>query len=161
MNTEGHMSPPAIPGTDAGNGAYAYPGYGYPQKPKASGMRIGTGVVAIVLAVVGILFACAFLFQKSAYGASTPFNGWMNFFLIVGSVGSLVTGIVILAKQRKRGGATPWLVTSFAALVVIACLGFMSSRSMGLPGAPVITLPFALAATALAILVIVLEKSRR
>jgi hypothetical protein len=127
-------------------------------------MRIATGVVALVLAVVGDLFAGVFLFGETSYGASTPFNGWMNFFLIVGSIGSigsLVTGIVILAKQRKLGGATPWLVASFAALVMIACMGFMAADNTGYPGLPIMTLPFALATTLLAALVILLEKTRR
>jgi hypothetical protein len=124
----------------------------------ASALRISTGVVALVLSVVGIIFAGMLLFVRHS-GASTPFNGWMNFFLIVGSIGCLVTGIVILAKQRKRGGATPWLVASFAVLVVVACL-VMAARNTGLPGATVITLPAALAVTVLAVLVIVKEKTR-
>lgn len=93
-------------------------------------------------------------------GASTPFNGWMNFFLIVGSIGSLVTGIVILAKQRKRGGATPWLVGSFSALAVVGCLGAMAGGSAGLPGAWGISLLLALPVVALAVLVIALEKRK-
>jgi len=128
--------------------------------PAASPLRISAGVVALVLSVVGIFFAGVFLFSKHG-GASSPFNGWMNFFLIVGSVGCLVTGIVIIAKQRNRGGATPWLVASFAALVVIACLGFMGDGESGLPGAPVITLPAALATAILAVLVVVKDKTRR
>lgn len=129
--------------------------------PPASALRISAGVLALIVAVIGVIFAGAFLFSKSSDGGSTPLNGWMNFFAIVGSIGCLVTGIVIIAKQRKRGGATPWLVASFAALIVISCLGFMSSLSYNLPGAPVITLPVALATLVLTVLVIVKDKSRR
>jgi uncharacterized membrane protein SirB2 len=154
------MSPPAIPGTDAAYGTRPYPGYGYPQKPKASGMRIGAGVVAIVVAATGILLVAIRLFTKSL-GSSTPLMGWMNFLLIVGVLGCLVTGIVILAKQRKRGGATPWLIASFAVLIVVACLGLNSDYNNGTPGGQAIMIPSALAATVLAALVIVLEKFRR
>ncbi|WP_427136702.1 hypothetical protein [Pseudarthrobacter sp. S9] len=161
MNTEGPTSPPlrTETGVDYGAGQHPAPANRKPA-PAASPLRISAGVVALVLSVVGIIFAGAFLFSKHG-GASTPFNGWMNFFLIVGSIGCLVTGIVIIAKQRKRGGATPWLVASFAALVVIACLGFMSSGNSGLPGAPVITLPAALATAILAVLVVVKDKTPR
>lgn len=97
------------------------------------------------------MIACIYLFVRHG-GASTPYNGWMNFFLIVGSIGSLVTGIVILAKQRKQGGAIPWLVTAFSGSMVLGCLGFMAGGNSGLPGAPLIVLPFALATLVLAIL---------
>lgn len=139
-------------------GQYPAPGYWQPKAP-ASPLRIAAGVVALVLSALGILTAGILLFTIHS-GASTPLNGWLNFFLIVGSVGCLVTGIVILAKQRKRGGATPWLVASFAALVVIACLGFMAGRSSGLPGAWNIILPPALATLVLAVLVIVKGKTK-
>ncbi|MET4143805.1 hypothetical protein [Arthrobacter sp. UYCo732] len=145
---------------------YPYPSgqYGPPAnwqpKPPASGLRIATGVVALVLFVFGIFTAGMFLFSRHS-GASSPLNGWMNFFLIVGSIGCLVTGIVIMAKQRKRGGATPWLVASFAALAVIACLGFLGGRDSGLPGAFTIILPVALAVTVLAVLVIVRGNARK
>lgn len=129
-------------------------------KPKASPLRISAGVVGLVLSVVGILFSGILLFGRNG-GSSTPLNGWMILFVIVGSIGSLVTGIVILAKQRKRGGATPWLVLSFAALVVVACLSFMATRDIGLPGAPPMIMPFALATAVLAGLVILMEKLRR
>lgn len=160
MNTEGPMSPPASPGNNAGHSTHPYPVYGYQPKPKASGMRVGTGVVAIVVAAMGILLVGIRLFTKSL-GSSTPFMGWMNFLLIVGVLGCLVTGIVILAKQRKRGGATPWLVASFAVLIVLACLGLNSDYNNGTPGGQAIMIPCALAAAVLAALVIVLEKLRR
>ncbi|GAA1772338.1 hypothetical protein GCM10009712_20450 [Pseudarthrobacter sulfonivorans] len=137
-----------------------YPPAGWQPKLPASGLRIATGVVALVMSVFGIFTACMFLFTRHS-GASSPFNGWMNFFLIVGSIGCLVTGIVILAKQRKRGGATPWLVASFGALGAIACLGFMAGGNSGLPGAFDIILPVALATVILALLVTVLVKPKR
>ena len=133
-------------------------GTGQP-KPPASGLRVAAGVVALVASVVGVMIAGVFLFPRRG-GASTPFNGWMNFFLVVGSIGSLVTGIVILAKQRKQGGATPWLVTCFSGLMVIACLGFMAANDCGLPGTPLIILPFALATLVIAILVAVKGKRK-
>lgn len=121
-------------------------------------LRISAGVVTLVLSISGLTMAAARLFTKGL-GGSTPFNGWMNFILIVGAVGSLVTGIVIIAKQRKTFGATPWLVGSFTALVLIACLGLLPAP--GLPGLTLITLPVALAALVLAALVIAMERSRR
>lgn len=161
LNAEGPQSPPLHAQNDGGHGMPQTPPYGAWQvKPKASPLRISAGVVALILSVVGIFFAGLVLFVPHR-GGSTPLNGWMNFFLIVGSIGSLVTGIVILAKQRKRGGATPWLVASFAALVVIACLSFMATRDIGLPGAPGMTMPFALGTAILAVLVILMEKFRR
>lgn len=129
-----------------------------PKEP-ASPLRITTGVVALVLSVVGIPFAGMLFFVRHG-GDSTPFNGWMNFFLIVGSIGCLVTGIIIMIKQRKRGGATPWLVISFSGLAVIACLGSMVSGN-GLPGGWAITLLFALATTVLAVLVTVKDKGAK
>lgn len=84
----------------------------------------------------------------------------MNVFLIVGSIGCLVTGIVILAKQRKQGGVTPWLVTSFSGLMMLGCLGFMVAGNSGLPGAPLMVLPLALATLVLAILVAVRGKPK-
>lgn len=72
-----------------------------------------------------------------------------------------MTGIVILAKQRKRGGATPWLVAAFSALVAAGCLGLIAGRTGGLPGFNTITLPVALVALVLAALVILKEKTRR
>ncbi|RAX43899.1 hypothetical protein DQ354_18100 [Arthrobacter sp. AQ5-06] len=88
-------------------------------------------MLALIMAFLGIIGSCMLLFMRHS-GASTPFYGWMNFFLIVGSIGCLVTGIVILAKQRKRGGATPWLVAFFGAMAVIACLA--SIHRSGLMG---------------------------
>lgn len=139
-------------------GQYLPPGYWQQPKPPSSPLRIAAGVLAIIASVVGIMIVGIFLFARHG-GASTPFNGWMNFFLIAGSIGSLVAGIVILVKQRKRGGATPWLVTSFSGLAVIGCLGFMAGGNSGLPGAPLLVLPFALATLVLAILVVVKDKS--
>jgi uncharacterized membrane protein SirB2 len=135
----------------APSGSYPPSGYWQP-KPPSSPLRIAAGVLALIASVVGVMMAGVLLFARHG-GASTPFNGWMNFFLIVGSIGCLVTGIVIMAKQRKRGGSTPWLVTSFSGLTVIGCLGFMAAGNSGLPGAPLIILPFALATLVLAILV--------
>lgn len=149
-----HPNQPPYPQSPAGH--YPPPGYWQP-KPPSSPLRIATGVLALIASVVGIMMAGILLFARHG-GASTPFNGWMNFFLIMGSVGCLVTGIVIMVKQRKRGGATPWLVTSFAGLIVIACLGFMAARNSGLPGAPVIILPFALATLVMAIMVVMKDK---
>ncbi|GAA2134438.1 hypothetical protein GCM10009825_18060 [Arthrobacter humicola] len=126
----------------------------------ASPLRIATGVVALVLPVVGLPFAAALLFSKGL-GPGSPFNGWMNFFLIVGSIGCVVTGIVIIAKQRRRGGATPWLVGSFALLVVIACLGMLASPRASFPGFILITVLVAIATLILAILVIVMDKAKR
>lgn len=139
-------------------GYYPPPGYWQPKAP-ASGLRIAAGVLALVASVVGIMIAGIYLFARHG-GASTPFNGWMNFFLIVGSIGCLVTGIVILAKQRKQGGATPWLVTAFSGSMVLGCLGFMAGGNSGLPGAPLIVLPFAMATLVLAILVAVKGKPK-
>lgn len=157
MHPEYPSQPPAqTPYPQAPAGYYPPPGYWQP-KPPSSALRIAAGVLALIASVVGIMMAGIFLFARHG-GASTPFNGWMNFFLIAGSIGCLVTGIVIMAKQRKRGGSTPWLVTSFSGLVVIACLGFMIGRNSGLPGAPIMILPFALATLVLASLVVVKDK---
>lgn len=73
----------------------------------------------------------------------------------------LVTGIVIIVKQKKRGGATPWLVASFAALLLMAALGLDSLDYSGTPGADRITLFAALAVIAPAVLVILTERPRR
>lgn len=139
-------------------GYYPGPGHFQPKAP-ASGLRIGAGVVALIAGVLGVLFALVFLFDGHR-GGSTPFNGFMNLFLIVGSVGSFVTGIVVMAKQRKRGGYTPRLLAGFAASSVIACLGFTAAGNTGIPGAWMIILPFALGTLILAVLVIVLEKRK-
>ncbi|WP_146187383.1 hypothetical protein [Arthrobacter sp. HMWF013] len=136
-----------------------HPPANWQPKGPASPLRISTGVVALVLSVVGIPFAGMLLFVRHG-GDSTPFNGWMNFFIIVGSIGCLVTGVIIMIKQRKRGGATPWLVISFSGLAVIACLGSMVSGN-GLPGGWAITLLFALATMVLAVLVIVKDKGAK
>jgi hypothetical protein len=129
-------------------------------QPASSPLRISAGVVGLVLSVVGIVLASALLFTKGL-GPGSPFLGWMNFFLIVGSIGCLVTGIVIIAKQRKRGGATPWLVATFAALAVIACIGMLAGPRSSFPGFVMITLPVALATGILAVLVIVRDKTPR
>lgn len=141
--TANYPQPPA--------GYYPPPGYWQQAKAPASGLRIAAGVLALVASVVGIMIAGIYLFVRHG-GASTPFNGWMNFFLVVGSIGCFVAGIVILAKQRKQGGATPWLVTAFSGSMVLGCLGFMAGGNSGLPGAPLIVLPFALATLVLAIM---------
>ncbi|MDT0168887.1 hypothetical protein [Pseudarthrobacter sp. BRE9] len=154
-----HTGQPPVPANypQAPAGYYPPPGYWQQPKPPASGLRVAAGVVALVSSVVGIMIAGIYLFVRHG-GASTPFNGWMNFFLIVGSVGCLVTGIVILAKQRRKGGATPRLVTSFSGLMVLGCLGFLVGGNSGLPGAPLMVLPFALATLVLGILVVVKDK---
>ncbi|HEX9088492.1 MAG TPA: hypothetical protein VF867_13310 [Arthrobacter sp.] len=160
MNSEGPVSPPHHTAPVAGQGQ-PYPLYGYAPKPKSSGLRIATGVVALVIAAYGLILAAARLFTPTRLlGSSTPYIGWMNFFLIVGVLGCLVTGIVILANQRRKGGATPWLVGSFAVLIVLACLGLNADPHNGTPGGQAILIPFALAVAILATLVIVLEKKR-
>jgi uncharacterized membrane protein SirB2 len=151
MHPEHPSQPPAqTPYSQAPAGYYPPPGY-WQSKPPSSPLRIAAGVLALIASVVGIMIAGIYLFVRHG-GASTPFNGWMNFFLVAGSIGCLVTGIVILAKQRKQGGATPWLVTSFSGLMVLGCLGFMVGGNSGLPGAPLLVLPFAMATLVLAIL---------
>ncbi|MGO4230157.1 hypothetical protein AB4Y72_14945 [Arthrobacter sp. YAF34] len=161
MNVESPLGQPTTNEADGHPHAQHRAAAGRQPSGPASALRVSAGVLALIVSVIGVVFAGAFLLSKSSDGGSTPFNGWMNFFLIVGAIGCLVTGIVILAKQRKRGGATPWLVAAFAACLVISCLGFMSSISYNLPGAPIITLPLALATLILAVLVIAKDKVRR
>jgi hypothetical protein len=158
LNTGSPASQPLHPEQLAGYGQ-PYAVYGYPPKPKASGLRIAMGVVAHAIAAFGILYVGVRLFTKT-YAPSAPAAPWMNFRLIVGVLGCLVTGIVILAKQRKRGGAIPWLVGSFAILLVLACPGISADLHNSTPGAQAIMIPSALAVAVLATLVIVLEKKR-
>jgi uncharacterized membrane protein SirB2 len=132
---------------------------GYHQ-PSASPFRITAGVVSLAVAVWTIQFVAIRLFTKGL-GGSTPFGGWMNVLLIVGGIGCLVAGIVIIVKQKKRGGATPWLVGSFAAIVLVAALGLGSMDYSGTPGGDRITVFAALAALAPAAFVIVWERFRR
>lgn len=156
QQTPGHQ-----PAPNGGAPAGHYPPAGYAQpKVPTSGMRVAAGVLALIASVVGLFSAALLLFMRHG-GDSTPLNGWINFLLIVGSIGCLVTGIVIVAKQRKRGGATPWLVTSFAGLIVVVCLISILLRSSGLPGAWTLILPFALATLVLAVLVVVKDRRRR
>ncbi|QOT19538.1 hypothetical protein [Paenarthrobacter sp. YJN-5] len=126
----------------------------------ASPWRITAGVVALAFGAWGVLYATVRLFTKGL-GPSTPFVGWMNFLIIVGAIGCLVTGIVIIVKQRKRGGATPWLVGSFAAAILIAALGLGGMDYSGTAGGDKISMIAALVTIAFAGVVIVLEKNRR
>ncbi|MFF2244293.1 hypothetical protein ACFVTM_08960 [Arthrobacter sp. NPDC058130] len=158
MSSETPLSQPPRTETPAGFAQPQYPVHG--PAPKASGLRVATGVVALVIAPFAVLLVGVRLFARHM-GPSTPFLGWMNFLLLVGAVGCLVTGIVILAKQRKRGGTTPWLVGSFAGLIVLGCLGLNTVLANGTPGGQAILIPCALAVAVLAALVIILEKRRR
>jgi uncharacterized membrane protein SirB2 len=126
----------------------------------ASPLRITAGVLALSVAAWSLLFAGIRLFGRDM-GPSNPFEGWMNFMLIVGAVGCLVTGIVVIAKQKKRGGATPWLVAGFAVLILVGALGLGSMVYSGTPGGDRITLFAAFAVLIPAALVIVMEKLRR
>lgn len=133
----------------------------YRTAPVASPLRITTGVVSLAVAAWTVMFAAIRLFTKGLGGPSTPFVGWMNFLLIVGGIGCLVIGIVIIVKQKKRGGATPWLVVSFATFILVAALGLGSLDYSGTPGGDRITVFAALAALIPAALVIVQERFRR
>lgn len=108
-------------------------GYDGQRPAGASRLRITAAVFALIFAVLGIFEVLIVLFSRPPIAPSTPFVGWMNFLLLVGSVGSLVTGIVLLAKQRRRGGATPWLVAAFG---VVGALGafLIPFPTMTVPG---------------------------
>lgn len=158
-NSEAPISqPPAGPPRTDPAQPFAAPAAGL---PKASGLRVATGVVAIVVAVIGVIFSAARLFSKMPGSSTTPYIGWMTLVLVVGVLGMLVTGVVILAKQRKRTGSTPWLIGSFAALIILSCLGLNLDPHNGTPGAQAILIPLSLAVVVLAGLVILIEKGRR
>ncbi|OMH36872.1 hypothetical protein BGP79_14105 [Tersicoccus sp. Bi-70] len=76
----------------------------------------------LIFTVIGAFIALAILFSKPYLIPSTPTNGWLNFLLIVGAVGSLVASIVLLAKKRKRRGATPYLTAGFTFVGCTAAL---------------------------------------
>ena len=99
--TEYRRTPePLLHTKDDGRYAQATPPGIWQFKPKASPLRVAVGVVALVLSEVGVFFAGLLLLGPHG-GDSTPLDVRMVLFLIVGSIGCLVTGIVILAKQRN------------------------------------------------------------
>lgn len=128
----------------------------------ASPLRVTSGVLALAIGAWSALFAAVRLFTKGSLGGpSTPFVGWMNFLIILGAVGCLVTGIVIIVKQKKRGGATPYLVAGFDALLLIAALGLGTLVYSGTPGGDRITLFAAVVVLLSAGAVILHERSKR
>lgn len=130
---------------------------GWRKRYNASPLRITTGVFGLIFAVLGLFIALAILFSEPILIASTPTNGLLNFLLIVGSVGSLVTSIVLLAKQRRRAGATPYLVAAFS---IVGCISALLLPFPLRGGAGTITACAALVSMVLSIATVFVERRR-
>lgn len=82
--------------------------------PKSSGYRVAAGITSIVLG--------PWLFLQFLVGASQGL-GALAFLSLIAAGGTLVSGIVLLAKQRSRGRGVAVTVLSFAGLALF--IGFL------------------------------------
>jgi hypothetical protein len=82
------------------------------QKPKASGYRIASGIVGIVLG--------SWLFIPSIAGLSNGSStAFMALLILIAALGNVTAGIVLLANQRSRNQGPPVTSLSFAGLALL------------------------------------------
>lgn len=81
-------------------------------KPRSSGLRVGAGIVGIVLGAVLLL----------ASMAGFASNAIAGLLLLVAALGNITTGIVLLASQRERTHGAPITSISFAGFALLAAL---------------------------------------
>lgn len=93
-----------------------------PQLPKSSGYRVASGIIAIVLGC--FLFLPAGLVLKLASDWDYTVAAVVAVLGFASALGSLTSGIVLLAKHRGRRRATPVAVLAFAVLPLL--LGLFS-----------------------------------
>lgn len=91
--------------------------------PKSSWYRVGAGITSIVLG--------SWLFLQFLVGASLGL-GILAFLSLVAAGGTVVSGIVLLAKQRSRGRGVAVTVLSFAGLALF--VGFLHLAGRAGPG---------------------------
>jgi len=108
----GHQSQYAHPLYGQATPQYAPQWYQAASKPKSSGLRVGAGIVSIVLGAVLLLASMAGF-------ASNVIAGLL---LLVAALGNVTTGIVLLASQRERTHGAPITSISFAGFALLAAL---------------------------------------
>ena len=91
--------------------------------PKSSGYRVGAGITSIVLG--------SWLYIQFLVGVSLGL-GVLAFLSLVAAGGTVVSGIVLLAKQRSRGRGVAVTVLSFAGLALF--VGFLHLAGRAGPG---------------------------
>jgi hypothetical protein len=122
-----------------------------PRKPKASGYRIASGIVGIVLGF--------WLFIPSIAGFNHDSGTvFLAFLILIAALGNITAGIVLLAYQRGRSQGAPITSLSFAGFALL--LGFIG---LAVPyfGAALFVTTLILAAPVLIVMGLGLAKERR
>lgn len=108
----GHQSRYSHPPYGQATPQYASQWYQTAPHSKSSGLRVAAGIVSIVLG--------AFLLFASMAGFAT--NAIAGLLLLVAALGSITTGIVLLASQRSRTRGAPITTITFAGFALLAAL---------------------------------------
>lgn len=127
-----------------------------PQQAKSSGYRVASGIVAIVLSLLELVF-----FANSAYMAAAWSAGAYIITAVVLAIlglGTLTTGIVLLAQHRRRNRITPLVLMALSASAILASAVLLVSE---LYGAPFLIVSVLLGVPILIVLGIGLSKEKR
>lgn len=108
----GHQSQYSHPPYGPATPQYASQWYQAAPESKSSGLRVAAGIVSIVLGAF-------LLFASMAGFASNVIAGLL---LLVAALGSITTGIVLLASHRSRTRGAPITTISFAGFALLAAL---------------------------------------
>jgi peptidoglycan/LPS O-acetylase OafA/YrhL len=103
----------------------------WPPGPKSSGYRVASGIVAIVLSLFELIF-----FANSAYMAATWSVGayiTTAVVLAILGLGTLTTGIVLLAQHRRRNRITPTVLMALSASAILAAAVLLAGEFYGPP----------------------------
>lgn len=119
-----------------------------PPPPKSSGYRVTAGIVGIVLG--------AWLFLQFLVGVSLGL-GFLAFLSLVVAVGTLTSGIVLLAKQRGRLRGAPITVLSFVGFALLVGLIHLGTSA----GAGMFVFTFLLSVPVLIVMGLGLSREKR
>lgn len=127
-------------------------------KPKASGLRISAGILAVLLGIWNILTFLLFALVRDEEPLSLPVGLLYGFHLVV-AVTMLVVGIMVIAQSRMRSAQVPLILLGSAAAMIF--VDFVLSEADYIPNLPIFTLVGALPTALLVILALTRERPEK